>query len=125
MAPRSAVPAVALEPHAAASQRDALLLETNPLREHPGRAPTPADAVGVLHARESMRDGDTGAAGQESGHRFADSPFRFGVDTRRRFVEYEDCGIVHERPRDGQQLPLPVREICATLAERLVESARE
>src|SRR5437868_1877565 len=45
MAPRSAVPAVALEPHAAASQRDALLLETNPLREHPGGAPTPADAA--------------------------------------------------------------------------------
>src|ERR687887_844379 len=51
MTARSAVPAVALEPHPVASQHDALLLEADALREHPGRAPASADAaLGIDHA---------------------------------------------------------------------------
>ena len=64
-----------------------------------------------------MGDHEGRAAGEQALQPALDHPLGADVDGRRRLVEDQDARIGEQRPREGDELPLPEREPEAPLAE--------
>ncbi len=79
------------------------------------------DQVGVADRRESVRDDERGAVGEQQPQGRVDLSFGADVDRRGRLVEDQDSRICQERPRERDELSLAEREAgSAFLQLRLV-----
>ena len=72
-----------------------------------------------------MGDGDGGATHHQRVQGVADQEFGFGIDARGGFVEDKNLRIVRQRARERQKLPLPDRQGCASLVDRMIETQRQ
>src|SRR4051794_17779433 len=79
------------------------------------------DFVGVLDGAQAMCDDERGAIAHELDERLLDATLRLVVERRRRLIEDEDRGVLVERTRDGDALPLTARQLRAAIAHRRVE----
>ena len=75
------------------------------------------DTVGNRHGRESVRDDDGRAVGEERLQSALHEPFTGDVEGRGRFVEDEHGGVGEKRPRKREQLALARREPTAALVD--------
>lgn len=75
------------------------------------------DPVAVLNGRKPVRHHDAGAAAHQPGDGFLDPHLRLRIDVRGRFIQNQNPGIIGQRPRKGQQLPLPGGEGGAPLRD--------
>ena len=73
--------------------------------------------VGLFHRADAMGDDERGAALKHEAHAAANQVLGFGIDGGGRIVEHQHARVGHDRPGDGQALPLAARERCAALAE--------
>ena len=75
-----------------------------------------------------MRDVDRGPATGQRAEASEQLELRLCVEGRRRLVEQQDPGIAHERPPEGDLLPLPTGQLHAAVepfAERRVPAIRQ
>ena len=83
------------------------------------------DLVGVLDGREPVRDDEARPAPHRLRGRRLDLLLRLGVHRRRGLVQHQDGRVHRQRPREGEELPLPDREVLAALAEPVREPGRQ
>src|SRR5574341_730638 len=78
------------------------------------------DAVHAGDGRQSMGDGDHGAALHQREQGLLDAVLALAVERAGGLVEHEDAGVLEDGARDGQALALAARELDApTYAERV------
>ncbi len=78
------------------------------------------DAVGVDDGGEPVRDDQRGVVAGDALELLLDGALGARVQRRGRFVEDHDRGPLEQRPRDGDALPFPARELQAAFAHRRV-----
>lgn len=79
-------------------------------------APQHDDAVCRAHSAETMRDENRRGLREDQVKRFLNLRFGERVDARRRFVENEDGGALHQHTQQADQLALPHAQARATFA---------
>src|SRR6266542_3084767 len=94
------------------------LLDDLPVLQH-------HDQVGVADRRQPVRDDERRAAGEQQPQRALDLPLRADVDGARRLVEDQDLRVGEQRPRERDELALPVREARAALLQVRVVAVLE
>ena len=80
------------------------------------------DVVGVLDGGQPVGYDQHRADRAHLFQRILNQDLGLGVDVCRGFVQNHDTGLVQDRPRKAQQLPLPGREVVAALADLLVQT---
>ena len=73
------------------------------------------DPVGKADGRQAVRDEDDGPPLGEIGESLLHDVLALGVEVGGGLVQDEDRGILQERPREGDPLPLPPGELHAAL----------
>ncbi|MNR62767.1 hypothetical protein D3C85_1848820 [compost metagenome] len=68
------------------------------------------DAVGVAHGGQAVGDDDHRAPLTDSFHVLLDDPLRLIVQRAGSLVEDQNAWIAHQRPGDGNALPLTTRQ---------------
>ncbi len=76
------------------------------------------DQVGSPHGGQSVRDDQGRAPLHQVGERLLDLALGALVEVRGRLVENQDRGVLQQRPRDGDTLPLPPGQPEAALPEQ-------
>src|SRR3954471_4690240 len=82
-------------------------------------------AVGDLDRREALRRDQDCPAGERRAQVLDQVALRLGVDRRHRVVEYDDARARNQRPREGDALALPAREVDPALADQRVVAVRQ
>lgn len=82
------------------------------------------ETVHMHHGREPMRDGDDRLPLHQPQERVLDEAFRFGIEARGRFIEYEDGRVFEYGAGNGDPLALAARELHAALAHECIEPFR-
>ncbi len=80
--------------------------------------------IRVLNGGEPVRDHDCRPSFHQFFQRLGDHALGFGVDAGRGLVEHEDGGIICERPRKGEELPLSGGKRAAALGDGFAVAAR-
>ena len=80
------------------------------------------DALGEVDGRDAMGDHERGAALHQHLERRVDLLLDLHVDRAGGVVEHEDGGVVEQRARDGDALPLATRQRVAALTHLAVEA---
>src|SRR5687768_16126992 len=83
------------------------------------------DALGMLHGRQPVRDGEAAAALLERLQRLLDQPLARRVQRAGRLVEQQYGPVGKQRARNRQALPLAAGKRGAALAEQRVETLRQ
>ena len=78
------------------------------------------DAVRIAHGGKPMRDDEHRAARHQTVHALLHDALGAGVDGAGGFVQNEHGRVRHGRAGDGQQLPLPLGEVCAVTRQQRV-----
>ena len=81
--------------------------------------------VGILDGRQSVGNGDGGAALHESFECFLHQALALGVECRGGLVEDEEVGVEQQCPSDADALALAAGEEAAALAEGGLVALRE
>ena len=81
--------------------------------------------VGVANGGEGMGDDHGGAALHELAQGFQDDPLAGGVQVAGGLVQQQIIRVVHDRPGDGDKLPLSAGEVCAARCHMGVEPVRQ
>ena len=82
--------------------------------------------VHMANRAEPVRDDDAGATLEQPLQRVLDQPLGGGVYAARGLIQHQQhLGVEGQGPREGQQLPLPDREVRAPLAHLVVVAARQ
>ena len=81
-----------------------------------------AQDLGLLHVVRRQQDGP--AVGLEAADEVPQRPPGRGVEAGRRLVEEDELGVVHERQRDREPLPLAARQVLAPGVASLAELER-
>src|SRR5690606_11685595 len=69
------------------------------------------DLIRAQHGTQPVSDDERGAALHQSLERGLHGGLRLTVEGTGGFVEYQDAGVLQERPGDGYPLPLTPREL--------------
>src|SRR5581483_8978835 len=81
--------------------------------------------VGVADGREAVGDHEAGAAAQQLLERALDLPLGPSVDAGGRLVEDQDARVGERGARDREELPLPLAQPTAALAEHRLVALRQ
>ena len=79
------------------------------------------DLVGIAHRRQAMRDDEARHAAPAQVR--LDQRLGGRVEGARRFIEDEQHGIAHQRPRDLEALALPAAQVARAFLQRRIEAA--
>src|SRR5439155_1316885 len=83
------------------------------------------DQVRVADGRETVRDDERGASGEQQAKGLLDLPFRADVDRRGRLVEDEDPRVREQRARKRDELALAEGQASAALLQLRLVAALE
>src|SRR5262245_10333109 len=86
--------------------------------------PDVEDPVHAGDGRQSVRDGDDGAALHQREQRLLDAVLAFAVERTRRLVQYQDARIFKNGAGDSQALPLAARQLDALFADDRIVAVR-
>jgi len=73
--------------------------------------------IGLAQRGKTVGDDERGAANHQLVDRALHFLFRDGVERRGRLVEQQDRGVLQQRSRDRQPLPLPARHLATANAD--------
>ena len=80
------------------------------------------NSIRVLDRRQSVRDNQHCAHRPHLFQGVLNQQLGLGVDIRRCFVQNHHAGLVQDRPREAEQLPLPGRKVVSAFAHLLVKA---
>ncbi len=81
--------------------------------------------IRISNGAQAMRDHKGGAPPEQFLERFLDEPLGAGIHAGGGFIQDENAGIIESSPRDGDQLPLPLREATAAFSQHGLVSIRK
>ena len=93
-------------------------LDHRPALEHENR-------IGTPNRREPVRDDKRSPVHHQFRQRILDEQLGLGVERRRGLVEHQNRGVLQQRPRNRQALPLAARQPLPALADHRVVSVRQ
>ena len=113
---------ISLEPLVETIQRAQLLMRS-PLDD--AAVVDHQDLIGSPDRAQAVCDHEARSSLHEPQHRILDVPLGSGVDAARRLIEDQDARIGNHCAGDGDQLPLPLAQVAAALADLRLVAVRE